>query len=357
VVVPGVPINLTPPGFGAEKTVGRFAYGVGDQGVKASLGLPDRSGEVDYPPWVTSVVDDQRSRIRQQIATAPGYFRNVAGERCGFDPLAPGNDPRRSRLLELSQCQFMTPVAPAAPMGAFLREHYHDFTVRAAAVLANGADLGVAWDGDFDRCFFFDHTGAFVDGEYIVGLLAATFLAKEHGARIVHDPRVVWNTQDIVAAQGGVAVQSRTGHAFVKQVMRDTGAVYGGEMSAHHYFRDFSYCDSGMIPFLLISELISRQGALADLVAGRKAAFPSSGEINFRLPNAAASLERVREMFEPLAETVDETDGLSLSFGDWRMNLRSSNTEPLVRLNIESRGNADLLPQKLALISKVLQEG
>jgi phosphomannomutase len=190
-----------------------------------------------------------------------------------------------------------------------------------------------------------------------VGLLAAAFLAKEHGARIVHDPRVVWNTQDIVATQGGVSVQSRTGHAFVKQVMRDTGAVYGGEMSAHHYFRDFSYCDSGMIPFLLISELISRQGALADLVAGRKAAFPSSGEINFRLPNAAASLERVREMFEPLAETVDETDGLSLSFGDWRMNLRSSNTEPLVRLNIESRGNADLLPQKLALIFKVLQEG
>jgi phosphomannomutase len=229
--------------------------------------------------------------------------------------------------------------------------------VTAKAVLAHGADLGVAWDGDFDRCFFFDHTGAFVDGEYIVGLLAAVFLAKEQGARIVHDPRVVWNTQDIVAAQGGVAVQSRTGHAFVKQVMRDTGAVYGGEMSAHHYFRDFAYCDSGMIPFLLISELISRQGALADLVAGRKAAFPSSGEINFRLSNAAASLARVRQMFEPLAETVDETDGLSLSFGDWRMNLRSSNTEPLVRLNIESRGNADLLPQKLALISKVLQEG
>ena len=229
--------------------------------------------------------------------------------------------------------------------------------VTAAAVLANGADLGVAWDGDFDRCFFFDHTGAFVDGEYIVGLLAAVFLAKEQGARIVHDPRVVWNTQDIVAAQGGIAVQSRTGHAFVKQVMRDTGAVYGGEMSAHHYFRDFAYCDSGMIPFLLICELISRQGALAELVAGRKAAFPSSGEINFRLPNAAASLSRVREMFETLAETVDETDGLSLSFGDWRMNLRSSNTEPLVRLNIESRGNADLLPQKLALISKVLQEG
>ena len=228
--------------------------------------------------------------------------------------------------------------------------------VTAAAVLANGADLGVAWDGDFDRCFFFDHEGAFVDGEYIVGLLASVFLAKEPAARIVHDPRVVWNTQDIVAAQGGVPVQSRTGHAFVKQVMRDTGAVYGGEMSAHHYFRDFAYCDSGMIPFLLICELISRQGALADLVAGRKAAFPSSGEINFRLKTPALAMARVRKIFEPLAETVDETDGLSLSFGDWRMNLRASNTEPLVRLNLESRGNADLLPQKLALISKVLLE-
>lgn len=224
----------------------------------------------------------------------------------------------------------------------------------AAAVLAAGADLGVAWDGDFDRCFFFDHTGAFIDGEYIVGLLAEVFLAKEAGARIVHDPRVVWNTQDIVAASGGVAVQARTGHAFLKQAMRDTGAVYGGEMSAHHYFRDFVWCDSGMIPFLLIAELVSRKGALADLVAGRRAAFPSSGEINFKLRDPAAAIARVRAAFEPLAQGVDETDGLSLEFGDWRFNLRSSNTEPVVRLNVESRGHAELLAGRVAALQDLL---
>ena len=225
----------------------------------------------------------------------------------------------------------------------------------ADAVLAAGADMGVAWDGDFDRCFFFDHTGAFIDGEYIVGLLAAIFLAKEPGARIVHDPRVVWNTRDIVAAQGGVAIQGRTGHAFVKQSMRDTGAVYGGEMSAHHYFRDFVYCDSGMIPWLLIAELICRSGhSLADLVAGRKAAFPSSGEINYHLTDPAAAIARVRAAYEPLATARDETDGLSLEIGDWRFNLRSSNTEPVVRLNVEQRGNPDLLPARVAAIQALL---
>lgn len=226
----------------------------------------------------------------------------------------------------------------------------------ADAVVAAGADLGVAWDGDFDRCFFFDHTGAFIDGEYIVGLLAEVFLAKEPGGSIVHDPRVVWNTKDIVAASGGVAVQSRTGHAFVKQAMRDTKAVYGGEMSAHHYFRDFVYCDSGMIPWLLIVELISRRGVtLAKLVAGRQAAFPSSGEINFHLPDPPAAIARVRARFEPDATAIDETDGLSLEMGDWRFNLRSSNTEPVVRLNVESRGQADQLQARVAAISALLQ--
>jgi phosphomannomutase len=223
------------------------------------------------------------------------------------------------------------------------------------AVVAAGADFGVAWDGDFDRCFFFDHTGAFIDGEYIVGLLAEIFLAKEPGASIVHDPRVVWNTMDVVAKSGGIAIQGKTGHAFVKQAMRDTGAVYGGEMSAHHYFRDFVYCDSGMIPWLLIAELVCRRGVpLADLVAGRKAAFPSSGEMNFTLANPAAAIARVRAHFEPLASAVDETDGLSLEIDDWRFNLRSSNTEPVVRLNVESRGQADLLPARVTQIRDLL---
>lgn len=209
----------------------------------------------------------------------------------------------------------------------------------AEAVLASGADLGVAWDGDFDRCFLFDHRGRFIPGEYIVGLLAEVFLAKEPGAAIVHDPRVVWNTQDVVARAGGRAVASRTGHAFLKAALRETGAVYGGEMSAHHYFRDFMCCDSGMIPWLLVAELMGRRGmSLADLVGGRMEAFPSSGEINFRVADADAAIARIEAAYAPLGPARDETDGLSLAFADWRLNLRRSNTEPLLRLNVEGRG-------------------
>ena len=210
--------------------------------------------------------------------------------------------------------------------------------VTAQAVIAAGADFGVAWDGDFDRCFFFDEQGGFIPGEYVVGLLAEVFLAKSPGAKIIHDPRVVWNTLDVVARAGGQAVQSRTGHAFIKQAMRDHDAIYGGEMSAHHYFRDFCYCDSGMIPWLLIAELVSRKGALGDLVAARRAAFPSSGEINFTLDDVPAAIARVRRAYEPRARSIYETDGISLDMGSWRFNLRASNTEPVLRLNVETLG-------------------
>ncbi len=224
--------------------------------------------------------------------------------------------------------------------------------VTAQAVVAAGADMAVAFDGDFDRCFFFDHQGAFVPGEYVVGLLAETFLAKEPGAAIVHDPRVILATQATVAAAGGRAVMARTGHAFLKQALRDTGAVYGGEMSAHHYFRDFFACDSGMIPWLLVAELMGRTGQpLATLLADRRAAFPSSGEINFRVPDVKAAIAKVENLYAPRAETRDDTDGLSLDFGTWRMNLRGSNTEPLLRLNVESRARPDLVDQAVAEIS------
>lgn len=221
--------------------------------------------------------------------------------------------------------------------------------VTARAVVAAGADLGVAWDGDFDRCFLFDATGAFVPGEYVVGLLAEVFVAKEPGATIIHDPRVIWNTQDVVARAGGRAVQARTGHAFLKAALRETGAVYGGEMSAHHYFRDFMSCDSGMIPWLLVAELMgrSRQG-LADLLAERRAAFPSSGEINFRVPDTAAAVAAIDAALGGSAVHRDEADGLGLSFGGWRLSLRASNTEPLLRLNVESRGDAALVAAKVA---------
>ena len=224
-------------------------------------------------------------------------------------------------------------------------------------VLAHGADLGVAFDGDFDRCFFFDELGTFIPGEYVVGLLAAAFLEKEPGAGIVHDPRVVWSIQDIVQSRGGKAIQSQTGHVFLKQELRKQGAVYGGEMSAHHYFRDFCHCDSGMIPWLLVCELMGRTGKkLSELVKDSVTAFPSSGEINFRLDDPAAAMQRVIAQFEPNAVSVDRTDGVSVSLSDWRFNLRASNTEPVIRLNVESRGDASLVARKVAEISDILKE-
>ena len=225
----------------------------------------------------------------------------------------------------------------------------------ADVVLREGADMGVAFDGDFDRCFFFDGAGRFVPGEYVVGLLASIFLEKEAGAKIVHDPRVIWNTQDIVAHRGGVAIQSKTGHAFIKQTMRAERAIYGGEMSAHHYFRDFAYCDSGMIPWLLIAELVSRsERSLGDWVKDRFAAFPSSGEMNFEVDEAGKAIESVLGAYCADALSINETDGVSLAFDDWRFNLRRSNTEPLIRLNVEGKGEANALETHVSSIAELL---
>lgn len=225
----------------------------------------------------------------------------------------------------------------------------------ANAVLAAGTDFGVAWDGDFDRCFLFDHEGGFVAGEYVVGLLAEAFLARDPGATVIHDPRVIWNTQDIVARMGGRAVMARTGHAFLKAALRETGAVYGGEMSAHHYFRDFMSCDSGMIPWLLVAELVSRRATtLRDLLAARRAAFPSSGEVNFRVTDVKSTVARIESAYAPKAQARDDLDGLSLDFGDWRLNLRASNTEPLLRLNVEARGKPDLVAEKVADLAALI---
>ncbi|MDA7852913.1 phosphomannomutase CpsG [Porticoccaceae bacterium] len=212
------------------------------------------------------------------------------------------------------------------------------------AVLEQGADMGIAWDGDFDRCFLVDEKGNFIEGYYIVGLLAEAFLLKNPGAKIVHDPRLTWNTIDVVKKGGGHAIQSKTGHAFIKERMRSEDAVYGGEMSAHHYFRDFFYCDSGMIPWLLVMELITRSGKpLSALVDQMVEAYPSPGEINRKIADPAAAIQRVREHYEQSALVVDETDGISMEFPQWRFNLRMSNTEPVVRLNLETRGDRDLL--------------
>lgn len=215
------------------------------------------------------------------------------------------------------------------------------------AVIKHSADMGIAFDGDFDRCFLFDHEGGFIEGYYIVGLLAEAFLKKEAGAKIIHDPRLTWNTIDLVEEAGGEPIMSKTGHAFIKERMRKEDAVYGGEMSAHHYFRDFFYCDSGMIPWLLLIELISKKGmTLKQLVEQRMAAYPSPGEINIKLEDAKAAIQRVRDAYEPDSLSVDLTDGISLEFESWRFNLRSSNTEPVVRLNVETRADEKLLKNK-----------
>lgn len=226
------------------------------------------------------------------------------------------------------------------------------------AIIEHGADLGVAWDGDFDRCFFFDDRGRFLEGYYIVGLLAARFLERFPGAKVIHDPRLVWNTQAVARRLGGIAVQSKTGHAFIKERMRSEDAVYGGEMSAHHYFRDFAYCDSGMIPWLLITEMICRQGrTLADMVEDCMAAYPASGEINRRVADPEALMERIEEEYAAEAVGVDHTDGLGICFTDWRFNLRMSNTEPVVRLNVESRGDAQLMRRRTdELLEKMAQD-
>jgi phosphomannomutase len=217
--------------------------------------------------------------------------------------------------------------------------------VTTQAIVSSGADLGLAWDGDYDRCFFFDERGNFIEGYYLVGLLAEVFLQREPGARIVHDPRLTWNTIDIVTRHGGKPVLCKSGHAFIKQKMREVDGAYGGEMSAHHYFRDFAYCDSGMIPWLLVLQTICQRGVpLSVLVGERMRLFPASGEINLSLAGDAKSvLARMQQRYEASALSVDFTDGLSMEFSDWRFNLRGSNTEPLVRLNVESRGDEGLM--------------
>jgi len=227
----------------------------------------------------------------------------------------------------------------------------------AEAVVEHGADFGVAWDGDFDRCFLFDERGQFIEGYYIVGLLAEAMLRREPGAKILHDPRLTWNTIDVVTRAGGRPVQSKTGHAFIKERMRAEDAVYGGEMSAHHYFRDFAYCDNGMIPWLLVAALLSESGQpLSTLVGERMRAFPASGEINRSVADIGAVLARVEAQYAPAALSVEHVDGLSIAHADWRFNLRGSNTEPVLRLNVEARADEALMHARtrelLALIGK-----
>ena len=223
----------------------------------------------------------------------------------------------------------------------------------AKVVRETGADLGIAWDGDFDRCFLFDENAEFIEGYYIVGLLAEVFLLKEPGAKIMYDPRLTWNTEAILERDGGVPVRCKSGHAFMKECMRQNEVLYGGEMSAHHYFRDFSYCDSGMIPWLLVAELMCRSGKkLSELVGARVDMFPCSGEINRKVEDSAAILAALEEKYADGEQ--DKMDGLSVAYADWRFNVRTSNTEPVMRLNVETKGDKELLAAKTAEILEII---
>lgn len=223
------------------------------------------------------------------------------------------------------------------------------------AVKKHQADFGVAWDGDFDRCFLFDHEGGFIEGYYIVGLLAQAILTKHPNEKIIYDPRLTWNTIDVVTKAGGIAIQSKTGHAFIKERMRAEDAIYGGEMSAHHYFRDFAYCDSGMIPWLMIAQLLSiTNQTLKSLVEERVEAFPCSGEINFKVADVNGVLKHVESEFSPSAINIEKIDGISMDMGDWRFNLRGSNTEPLLRLNVETKANNGLLTNKIQQLISII---
>lgn len=227
----------------------------------------------------------------------------------------------------------------------------------AKLVCEHKADFGIAWDGDFDRCFFYDSNGRFIEGYYIVGMLASALLKSQPHEKIVHDPRLTWNTIELVNENGGINIDSKSGHAFIKETMRRENALYGGEMSAHHYFRDFSYCDSGMLPWLLAAELLSNsKQSLASFVDARIKAFPCSGEINSKVENIVNTLEKIENTYKKEAKIINKIDGLSMEFDDWRFNVRASNTEPVLRLNVESRANEPLMQEKTQELLKLIRE-
>lgn len=271
------------------------------------------------------IIDEIEKRFKQ--ANAPVTFIKVHHE-------ADGNFPNGIPNPLLPECRKDTSDA--------VREHQ--------------ADMGIAFDGDFDRCFLFDENAEFIEGYYIVGLLAEAFLKKEPGAKIIHDPRLTWNTIDVVTKAGGIPVMSKTGHAFIKERMREEDAVYGGEMSAHHYFRDFAYCDSGMIPWLLVAELLAVKGeTLSGLVSERMKAFPCSGEINYKVSDSKSVIAALKDKYLSSAKAEDNTDGISLDCQGWRFNVRTSNTEPLLRLNVETEGNIEALSNILKEIDSVIK--
>jgi len=354
-----VTASHNPPEYNGIKFVREGARPVG-----AETGLKDMARRVvtdDALPYRASG-GDRRISVREAYAEHVRSYIDAgslsplrmvvnAGNGCAgpvFDAVAEGLPLRVTRLFHEPDGRF-----PHGVPNPLLPERRAE---TAAAVQETHADLGVAWDGDGDRCFLFDEQGQIVEGYYLVGLLAEAFLSTNPGAKIVHDPRLVWNTQDIVLRDGGVPVLSRCGHAYMKDAMRAADAVYGGEMSGHHYFRRFAYCDSGMIPWLLAVELLSRTGTpLSRLIEERQRLFPVSGEINREVTDAVDAMRRVQSRFETAGGAVMHLDGLSMEFKDWRFNLRPSNTEPLLRLNVETRGDEALMRKRTGELVRLIE--
>ncbi|MDC3003358.1 phosphomannomutase [Paracoccaceae bacterium] len=360
-----VTASHNPIDYNGMKIVGRGSQPLSDDEFKAIKKLAEGS-HFDQPQKQGAVINKQKVARAAYIEKVLGFVDYTKLKplkiviNSGNGAAGPTVDEINKKLKEKSvKTNFVflhhdpDPTFPNGIPNPLLEENRSS---TANAVTEQNADFGVAFDGDFDRCFFFDQNGHFIPGEYVVGLLAEVFLNKEKGATTIQDPRVIWNTLDVVGKCGGHAVVSKTGHAFVKAAMRKSNAVYGGEMSAHHYFRDFAYCDSGVIPWLLVWEYLSTSNlSLSDLISERRNRFPSSGELNFTVPNAAECIERVRSQFASGATLIDELDGLSMSFDTWRFNLRKSNTEPLVRLNIETRGDDALLQEKINELKPLIE--
>ena len=342
--------------------------------VSGDTGLNDIKAMAEQQPWLTEGESTVTKGGYSEISVLDAYVEHLMGYitpknitplklvvNAGNGAAGHAVDAIEKKFDELSiPVEFIKvhhnpdPTFPNGIPNPLLPENRAD---TSDMVKKHGADMGIAWDGDFDRCFLFDEKGAFIEGYYIVGLLADAFLKKQKGAKIIYEPRLTWNTEEIVEQAGGIPVMSKTGHAFIKERMRKEDAIYGGEMSAHHYFKDFFYCDSGMIPWLLVAELLCVQKkTLSSMVAERIAKFPSSGEINSKLADPTIAINRVLEQFKADAIDVDETDGLSLEYTDWRFNLRMSNTEPVVRLNVESRANVPLMEKKTAEILALLRQ-
>jgi phosphomannomutase len=358
-----VTASHNPREYNGMKLVGRGAVPLPDADFAQLRSLTEGPGEFAAAP---GGVREDRSSVRSAyvahvaglVGPGIGPLRLVVNAGNGaagptLDALAEGLAKRGARLDLVRMQHDPDGSFPNGIPNPLLPENR---PVTARAVQAAGADFGVAFDGDFDRCFLFDGEGGFVDGEYVVALLAAAHLAQEQGATIIHDPRVIWAVQDAVRNGGGRSVLAPTGHVFLKAAMRRENAVYGGEMSAHHYFRGFMACDSGMIPWLMVARLVSESGrSLTEMVGAMRRDFPSSGEINFRVADLPTVVARVRAALEPEARSTDRTDGLSLDFGDWRLNLRASNTEPLLRLNVEAKGNADRVAEGVARVRGLIE--